>query len=192
VTQSSTLIGYAPTSQSSTLGPPTVPSLGTYSWYLNSGASFHMTHHSAHLSSLRPSSRHCIVHTADGSPLFVAGQGTLSSDSFYVPDVSLVPDLTMQLMSAGQIADHDYRAILDPDACYIQDHRTGHLVGTGLVVVIHSVFGSLTDFIFLPLRPLVLSAPPVLLHLRHHLLSGIIVWVIFLAPDYLLCFVEVF
>jgi hypothetical protein len=61
-----------------------------------------------------------------------------------------------------------------------------------LVVVIHNVFGSLIDFIFLPLRPSVLSAPPVLFHPRRHLLSGIIVWVIFLTPDYLLCFVEVF
>jgi hypothetical protein len=130
VTQSSALIGFATASQSSTLGPPTTPSPGTYSWYLDSVASFHMAPHSTHLSSLRPS-RHCIVHTTDGSPLSVARQGTLSSDSFYVPDVSLVPDLTMQLMSARQITDHDYRVILDPDVCYIQDRRTGHLVGTG-------------------------------------------------------------
>jgi hypothetical protein len=67
VTQSSALIASAPTSQSSTLGPPTAPFLGTYSWYLDSGGSFHMTPHFAHLSSLRPSSCHCIVHTADGS-----------------------------------------------------------------------------------------------------------------------------
>jgi hypothetical protein len=60
------------------------------------------------------------------------------------------------------------------------------------IVVIHSVFGSLTGFIFLSLRPPVLSAQHVLLRSRRHLLSGIIVWVIFLAPDYLLCFVEVF
>jgi hypothetical protein len=119
VTQSSTLIGSATASQSSTLGPPTPPSSGTYFWYLDSDASFHMTPHSAHLSYLRPSSRHCIVHTADGSPLSVARQGTLFSDSFHVPDVSLVPDLTMQLMSAGQITDHDCRVILDPDVCYI-------------------------------------------------------------------------
>jgi hypothetical protein len=130
VTQSSALIGSATASQSSTLGPPTAPSPGTYSWYLNSGASFYMTPHSTHLSSLRPS-RHCIVHTADGSSLSVARQGTLSSDSFHVPYVSLVPDLTIQLMSAGQIADHDCHVILDPDVCYIQDRRTGHLVGTG-------------------------------------------------------------
>jgi hypothetical protein len=131
VTQASALTGSATTSQSFTLGPPSTPSPGTYPWYLDSGASFHMTPHSAHLSSLHLSYHHCIVHTADGSLLFVAGQGTLSSDSFYVPDVSLIPDLTMQLMSARQITKHDCRVILDPGVCYIQDHRTGHLVGTG-------------------------------------------------------------
>jgi hypothetical protein len=36
----------------------------------------------------------------------------------------------MQLMSTGQITDYDCRVILDPDFCYIQDRRTGHLVGT--------------------------------------------------------------
>jgi hypothetical protein len=60
------------------------------------------------------------------------------------------------------------------------------------VVVIHSVFRSLTGFIFLPLRPPVLSAPPVLLRPHRRLFNGIIVWVILLAPDYLLCFIVVF
>jgi hypothetical protein len=73
VTQSPTLIGSATASQSSTLRPPFAPSLGTYPWYLDSDASFYMTPHSAHLSSLRPSYCHCIIHTIDGSPLFVAG-----------------------------------------------------------------------------------------------------------------------
>jgi hypothetical protein len=131
MTQSFALTGFAIASSSSTLGPPSTPSPGTSPWYLDSGASFHMTHHSAHLSSLRHSYRHCIAHTVDGSPLSVAGQGTFFSDSFHVPDVSLVPDLIMQLMSAGQITDYDCRVILDPDFCYIQDCCTGHLVGTG-------------------------------------------------------------
>jgi hypothetical protein len=34
---------------------------------------FHMAPHSTHLSSLRHSSRHCIVHTTDGSSLSMAG-----------------------------------------------------------------------------------------------------------------------
>jgi hypothetical protein len=98
----------------------------------------------------------------------------------------------MQLMSTGQITDHDCCVILDPDFCYIHDHHTGHLVGTGPSVVTQSVFGSLTGFVFLLLR---LPVLPVLLPLpcpRRHFISGIIVSVIFVDLDYLLCFVKVF
>jgi hypothetical protein len=150
-----------------------------------------MTPHSTHLCTLSPY-RHCTVHTVDGFPLSVTGQGTLYSDFFHVPDVSFVPDLTMQLMSVGQIIDHDFRVILDPNFCYVQDHRTDHLVGTDPVVVIHNVFGSLTGFVFLPLRPPVLSALLMLSHPYHRLLSGIIVWVTFVAPACWLYFIEVF
>jgi hypothetical protein len=130
VTQPSVPTGSATVSQSSALGPPSAPSPDIDPWYLDSGASFHMTRHSTHLSALRPY-RHCTVHTTDSSPLSVAGEGTLYSDSFHIPDVSLIPDLTIQLMSTGQITDHECRVILDPDFCYIRDHRTGQLVGTG-------------------------------------------------------------
>jgi hypothetical protein len=58
--------------------------------------------------------------------------------------------------------------------------------------VTHNVFGCLTDFVFLPLHPTVLTILPSLLHPRHRFLSGIIVWVIFVVLDYLLCFVDVF
>jgi hypothetical protein len=100
VTQSFALTGSTTASQSSTLGPPSAPSLGTFLWYLDSGATFHMTPHSEHLSSMRSSYRHLTIQTADGLPLSIARQGTLYSDSFYVPDISLVFDLTVQLMSA--------------------------------------------------------------------------------------------
>jgi hypothetical protein len=60
------------------------------------------------------------------------------------------------------------------------------------VVVIHNIFRSLTGYIFFPLCPPVLSAPPVLLRPHRYLLSGIIIWDIFLAPGYLLCFIKVF
>jgi hypothetical protein len=73
VTQSYAPTGSATASQYSTLGPPSASSLGIDPWYLDSGTSFHMTPHSAHLSALHPSYRHCTVHTADGSPLSVVG-----------------------------------------------------------------------------------------------------------------------
>jgi hypothetical protein len=130
LTQPFALTVSAIASESSTLGPPSAPSLGTYPWYPNSGASIHMTPNSAHLSSLCPSYRHCTIQTTDGSPLSIAGQSTLCSNFFRVHDVSLVPDLTMQIMSARQITPHDCRVILDLGFFYIQDRRTGHLVGT--------------------------------------------------------------
>jgi hypothetical protein len=53
-------------------------------------------------------------------PLFLLLDRTLFPLTlFYIPDVSFVPNLTIQLMSAGQIVDHDYRVFLDPDVCYI-------------------------------------------------------------------------
>ena len=58
------------------------------------------------------------------------------------------------------------------------------------VGMIHNVFGSLTDFVFLPLRPPVLSdlsSRP-----RRRFLSGIIVWATLVAPGCLHCFIEVF
>jgi hypothetical protein len=66
MTQPSALTISVTISQSSTLGPPSAPSSGT-PWYLDSGASFHMTPQSAHLSSSQPSYCHCIIYTADRS-----------------------------------------------------------------------------------------------------------------------------
>jgi hypothetical protein len=59
-------------------------------------------------------------------------------------------------------------------------------------IMIHNVFGSLTNFVFLPLHPLVLSALLMMLHPRHHLLSDIIIWATFVDLDYLHCFIEIF
>jgi hypothetical protein len=131
VTQSSAPIGFAVVSQSSTERSLSTPTLGTCPWILDSSSSFHMTPYCTYLSSTSPSSRSLTVHTSEGSPLLVVGRGTLSSDSFHVPDVSFVPNLTVQLMSIGQLTDHECRVILDPKFCYFQDRRMGHLVCTG-------------------------------------------------------------
>jgi hypothetical protein len=88
MTQPSAPTDSATASQSSSLGPPSAPSLDTDHWYLDSGTSFHMTPHFSHLSALCPSYHHCTIYTANGSPLSVAGQGTLCSNSFHVSDVS--------------------------------------------------------------------------------------------------------
>jgi hypothetical protein len=119
----------AATPQSSIERPPSTS--GILPCILDSGASFHMTPDSTRLSSICSPSIPLVVQTADGSSHSVVGSGTLSSASFQVPNVSLVPDLTMQLISAGQLTDHGCRVILDSDSCRVQDLITGLLVGTG-------------------------------------------------------------
>ena len=47
------------------------------------------------------------AHTADGTPCSVTHQGSLCTSKFSVPNISFVPELSMSLMSVGQIADLD-------------------------------------------------------------------------------------
>jgi hypothetical protein len=68
--------------------------------------------------------------TSDSS-LSVSSQGTLSTSSFSIPDISHVPHLKMNLFSASQLTDSGCRIILDADSCDVQDRRTHALVGAG-------------------------------------------------------------
>jgi hypothetical protein len=78
-----------------------------------------MTHDSTHLDSLSSLHSSVSVKTIDGTPLPVVDQGTLYTSSFHVPSDSHVPQLHLQLFSAGQITDHDCRVILDSNFCSI-------------------------------------------------------------------------
>jgi hypothetical protein len=64
------------------------------------------------------------VLTADGTSLPVSSQDTLSTSSFFVPDISHVPHLKMNLFSASQLTDSGCRVILDADSCAVQGHHT--------------------------------------------------------------------
>jgi hypothetical protein len=90
-----------------------------------------MTSDSSILSSLRPLDSPLSVLTANGTSLSVSSQDTLSTHSFYVPDISHVPHLTMNLVSASQLTGSSCRVILDIDSCSVQDRRTQSLVGAG-------------------------------------------------------------
>jgi hypothetical protein len=60
-----------------------------------------MTSDSSELLSLRSLDFPLSVLTADGTSLPVTSRGTLSNTYFLVPDVSLVPRLTMNLLSVA-------------------------------------------------------------------------------------------
>ena len=71
------------------------------------------------------------IHTADGTSCHVTHEGTFSSPHFYVPDICLVPQLSMNLLSVGQIADMNCFVGFDDSSCFIQDRSSGSVIGTG-------------------------------------------------------------
>ena len=113
----------------SSLSSPSHP--GTNFWVLDSGASFHMTSNFSQLDSCQPISHPRSVQTADGTFCTVTHQGNLVTSQFDVSDVSLVPKLSMNLISVGKLADLNCVIGFDDTSCFIQDRRTRALLGTG-------------------------------------------------------------
>jgi hypothetical protein len=75
-----------------------------------------MTSDSSALSSLRSLDFPLSVLTANDTSFPVTSRGTLFTPSFLIPHVSLVPRLTMNLLSVAQTADFGYRVIFDVDS----------------------------------------------------------------------------
>jgi hypothetical protein len=75
-----------------------------------------MTSDYSALSSLRSLDFSLSVLTADNTCLPVTSRGTLSTSSFSVPDVSLVPRLTMNLLSIAQTTHSGCRVLFDADS----------------------------------------------------------------------------
>ncbi|OEL34059.1 hypothetical protein BAE44_0004923, partial [Dichanthelium oligosanthes] len=94
---------------------------GTAFWVLDLGASFHMTSNSSRLDSCQPITNTCCVQTADGNLCTVTHQGNLITSQFAVSDVALVPKLSMNLISIGQLADLNCVIGYDDTSCFIQD-----------------------------------------------------------------------
>ncbi|GLT28303.1 hypothetical protein SLA2020_032450 [Shorea laevis] len=87
----------------------------------------------AHLtpSSAKPFQGNNKIETANGDKLDIVGTDNLtlfmaSQSSFHLPNVFLVPKLTTNLISVGQLVDDfDHVVSFSHSGCAIQDRRTG-------------------------------------------------------------------
>lgn len=109
----------------------TVTPIASQPWILDSGASFHMSFDDSWLTSCRLVKNGATVHTANGTLCKVTHQGSISSPQFTVPNVSLVPKLSMNLISVGQLTDTNCFVGFDDTSCFVQDRHTGAVIGTG-------------------------------------------------------------
>jgi hypothetical protein len=71
------------------------------------------------------------VQTVDGTVCHITHKGSLSDPHFIVPNIFFVPELSMNLLSVCQITDHNCFVGFDDSSCFVQDLRTGKVIGTG-------------------------------------------------------------
>jgi hypothetical protein len=100
-------------------------------WFLDSGASHHMSLDSSSFTFLSPSS-FILVMTDDGTLMPLAGVGFAVTPHLCLPNVYLIPKLKLNLTSVGQIYDFgDYLVMFSGFFCCVQDLQSQKLIGTG-------------------------------------------------------------
>uniref|UniRef100_A0A2N9HCJ2 Reverse transcriptase Ty1/copia-type domain-containing protein n=1 Tax=Fagus sylvatica TaxID=28930 RepID=A0A2N9HCJ2_FAGSY len=104
---------------------------GNKSWLLDSACCNHMTPHASHFSQKTPLAPSPIIYTADSSHMSVSHIGTISSPDLTIPDTYLVPKLSLNLLSVGQLCELGLDLHFSNRGVNVQDPLTGKLLGTG-------------------------------------------------------------
>ena len=90
----------------------------TTPWYVDSGASNHMTNTPTTLSHVRPYASQSAIQTANSNFLPIAAFGNASST---FTDVVLTPQLSMNLISVCQLVDSNCVVNVSGDGCVVKD-----------------------------------------------------------------------
>ncbi|KAH7541833.1 hypothetical protein FEM48_Zijuj02G0009500 [Ziziphus jujuba var. spinosa] len=98
--------------------------------YIDSGASNHMVSFPKSLVNVKPSLGNLEIQTANGDKLPVKVIGDIPH-SLPLNNVFLVPHLTSNLLSVGQLVDENCKVSFSPSGCIVQDQTTGKVIGMG-------------------------------------------------------------
>uniref|UniRef100_A0A2N9EDP9 Integrase catalytic domain-containing protein n=1 Tax=Fagus sylvatica TaxID=28930 RepID=A0A2N9EDP9_FAGSY len=104
---------------------------GNKSWLLDSACCNHMTPHASYFSQKTPLAHSPIIYTADNSHMSVSHICTISSPDLTIPDTYLVPKLSLNLLSVGQLCELGLDLHFSNHGVDVQDPLTGKLLGTG-------------------------------------------------------------
>lgn len=115
---------------------PTLFTEQTIPWYIDSGASNHMTSVQDHTSHLTPYSGKMHILAADGKKMPISCVGSLSICTSNIqnlssPNVYFVPQLATNLLLVGQLVENNYVFHFSSSGCVVQDQRTGKVIGKG-------------------------------------------------------------
>ncbi|GAV64428.1 hypothetical protein CFOL_v3_07946 [Cephalotus follicularis] len=111
------------------------PQLLSTKWYLDSGASHHMTKNAKNLVSFYVTPSVHSVSTTNGQNIPVHAMGSLpcftSQPSLRLSNVLYILQLSTNLLSLGKLVDNNCAVILSSHGCVIQDQETGQVIGKG-------------------------------------------------------------
>jgi hypothetical protein len=71
------------------------------------------------LASTTPVTDGASVQTADGTVCHITHKGSLCDPHFTIPNIFFVPELSMDLLSVGQITDHNCFVGFDDSSCFV-------------------------------------------------------------------------
>jgi len=97
-------------------------------WYVDSGASNHMTYHGEWFRDVRNLENPGYVETGDDTshPIAHIGNVPLAMQDGkikYLSDVLHVPNITKNLVSIGQMIEQGLQVWFNPDGCYVEDFK---------------------------------------------------------------------
>ena len=118
-------------SASSSIGqlPHSSSSMSHFEWVLDSGASHHISPDSSSFTSVSPLSSIPVM-TADGTPIPLAGVGSIVTPHLSLPNVYLIPKLKLNLASVSQICDSgDYLVMFSSSFCCLHAKVGSHVLG---------------------------------------------------------------
>ncbi|XP_059639379.1 uncharacterized protein LOC132281721 [Cornus florida] len=90
-----------------------------------------MTPDPTFLTSQTSTSHSHVIHTADGSTMPISHIGTISQSQFSMPHIYLVPNLSLNLLSVGQLTELGLTITFSSNGCVLQDPQAGQIIGTG-------------------------------------------------------------
>jgi hypothetical protein len=100
-------------------------------WYFDSACCNHMSPDSQLFSSVIPTTHAHFIQTANGSHIAASNTGSVSNPTLSLSDTYLISNLTLNLISVGQLCELSFDLWFGSSGCRVQDTRTNQVLGTG-------------------------------------------------------------
>jgi hypothetical protein len=99
-------------------------------WYFDSACCNHMSPDSQLFSSIIPTTHAPLIQTANGSHLAASHTGSISTSTLSLSDIYLILNLTLNLISVGQLCELGFDLWFGSSGCRVQDPRTNQVLRT--------------------------------------------------------------